>query len=282
MKEQLTDSQIAQAKKNLEICQQSLAQQIEQLSEDAQKKAVEQIKIAQQELKNAQQKLAKLPEDLIEQLSTTIEKLMNIINGYERPGSETLNVDVIIKEIEKLLNPVISALNSLPVPSIPGLDHITDLLAKLPSLLNSNSSGKTEADLKKLVPKKPAIPNELMAFLYDLLAAITSLCATLPMVLINLIFKMLDTIIGMFKQIADIIGVPGIPYPLSLVPQCIESVPKITDCVLNLPVKLNVAVQGTIRKKLREIAAMKFPDAPEALKEVEPPKDLPACPARSE
>ena len=46
---------------------------------------------------------------------------------------------------------------------------------------------------------------------------------------------MLNTIVGLFKQIAGIIGVPSIPFPLSLIPNCISMMPDIMNFILNVP-----------------------------------------------
>ena len=46
---------------------------------------------------------------------------------------------------------------------------------------------------------------------------------------------MIDTIVGLFKQIAGIIGVPSIPYPLTLVPQCISMMPDLMKFMMNVP-----------------------------------------------
>lgn len=59
---------------------------------------------------------------------------------------------------------------------------------------------------------------------------------------------MLDTIVGLFKQIAGVIGVPSIPFPLSLVPQCISMVPDIMEFVINAPGKINTVVSGKLKQ----------------------------------
>lgn len=106
---------------------------------------------------------------------------MKIINNYENPNSKKFNSKSVIAELEAMLKPVLKALTSLPVPSIPGLAQIADLLASLKSFVSSDDSGGEEAP-------QAEIPPELTAKLKDLLAAIQSLCTTLPLVLVNLIF----------------------------------------------------------------------------------------------
>lgn len=126
------------------------------------------------------QKLAAIPEDIIDGLVKTIEKLMKIINGYENPAMPDFDPSVTITEIENLLNPVISALTSLPVPSIPGLSDISGLLSALSAM---KPTEKPKNDFKR-----PEIPEAMLETLKSLLIAIQSLCIALPLTLINVIF----------------------------------------------------------------------------------------------
>jgi fructose/tagatose bisphosphate aldolase len=70
---------------------------------------------------------------------------------------------------------------------------------------------------------------------------------------------MIGVIIGLFQQIAGVIGVPGIPYPLSLLPDCISAMPKIIDVVQKVPVMMYAAVKGLIKDKLAEAMALSIP-----------------------
>lgn len=262
--EAINPSQQATAIETENICQQSLQQKLSQ-------EAAESAKKAKEELDKAMQKIAELPYDMIGQLYDVIEKLMKILNGYENPSNPEFNASKIIAKLESMLNPVISALQKLPVPSIPGLSDIVKLLAKLSALASSNDDS-SPPDPKKLLPQ---IPPEVINILEDLLLSIQSLCATLPLVLINVIFQMLNVIIGMFTDIAGIIGVPSIPYPLSLVPDCISMVPDILDFMMNAPIKISLTTRNIIRKKIKQMMDMQIPKFPD---NVEIPESLPCCP----
>lgn len=256
-----------QAKKTVEIkaeCAQSVAQQMEQ-------KATEQLKKAKEELDKLSQSLAKIPEKAIKNLNEAIQKLMKIINGYEPPDDPEFDPAKIIAKLESLLKPVVSALSSLPVPKIPGLSDISKLLDALTSMISSTSDD-TKSSTKK--PKAEYPPN-LKATLLDLLSAIQSLCTTLPLVLINLIFQMLDIIVGLFNDIAGVIGVPSIPYPLNLIPNCISMMPDIMKFALQVPGKLMNTVDGTLKQAYGKITSMQFPEVPD---DVQKPELLSPCP----
>lgn len=89
---------------------------------------------------------------------------------------------------------------------------------------------------------------------------------------------MLNSIIGLFKQIAGILGVPSIPFPLSLVPNCISIMPDIMKFVLNVPGQLTNAVYGTLKRAYGKIIDLQIPSAPD---DINKPDGLPVCPKHS-
>lgn len=260
-----------------EKCKNGVQQKLNQAIADADAKAAEAAAEAAQAVAEAQAKLAKIPEEIIEGLDKTIKTLMSIIGGYEDPGLPDFDPDKIIADIKSCLDPVIQGLSSLPVPSIPGLNDITSLLDKL-SQISASKSTMSEDDIKKMIPDKPEFPSKLMTTLNDLLTAVQSLCTTLPMVMVNLIFSMVDVIVSNFKMIQSAIGVPPIPPPLDKVPDCIALGPKILKLITNLPTQLTPTVQGVVRKKYQEIAAMKLPPKPTPPAETPIPESYPTCP----
>ena len=75
----------------------------------------------------------------------------------------------------------------------------------------------------------------------------------MPMVFVKLIFDMLNKIIGLFKQIAGVIGVPSIPYPLNLVPQCITVATDVMEFIVDTPGKMNRVIKAVLAKKTKEM-----------------------------
>jgi hypothetical protein len=63
----------------------------------------------------------------------------------------------------------------------------------------------------------------------------------------------------LFEQIAGVIGVPGIPFPLSLIPNCISALPKIQDFIMKIPVLMYASVKGLLIDKLSEAMALTVP-----------------------
>ena len=285
-----TPSQLAIAAENTKTCEESLAQKTQQEAEEIQKKTKEM-------LDKAQQQLAALPEIIIGNINDAIKLLLSIINGYKDIDAPDYNPSVTIDQIKALLDPVIAELSSLPVPSIPGLSQISDLLQALKvanaaadktaqqSQVATNSTNALSGDEKQQMKTaakaavKTDIPPEVMQLLQNLLDSLLALYATIPLVLINVIFQMLNAIIGMFKQIAGIIGVPSIPFPLNLVPNCISMIPDIMEFITRTPGKIMDVSYGTMRRIFTNISNMQVPQAPA---NATVPKQLPPCPMRDQ
>lgn len=263
--ETITPEQAQQSADAEKTCQESLAQKTEQEAAEAAKK----IKEAEDKVT---QKLAAIPENTIDNLNKAMQKLMKIINGWEDTSDPDFDPDKVIGDIEKLLNPVVNPLSgvvtSCGLPKIPGLSDITTLLTKLSSM---KSSGP------KKPGKNPEIPPQLLQTLQDLLAAITSLCTTLPMVCVNILFNTVDLILSTGIPVVglnfySIIGM--VPF-VKEIPQLVKLAPKISELVTNVPGKLNTAVIGKLKQQLKMITDLAIPDAPD---DVSVPKTLPACP----
>ena len=86
---------------------------------------------------------------------------------------------------------------------------------------------------------------------------------------------MLNVIIGLFKQIAGVIGVPSIPYPLSLVPDCITMMPDMMMFILQAPGKMYDVAYATLKKVCGKLLTMQVP---EPQLDIQVPQALPTCP----
>jgi hypothetical protein len=71
------------------------------------------------------------------------------------------------------------------------------LLSKLTEALPPASS-MSQGEINAKIPKRPALPTKILDLIGDLISALQSLAATLPMVLINMIFDCLNVIIDLF------------------------------------------------------------------------------------
>lgn len=251
-------------------CEKAQEQAIKQQLEDARKKAEALIK-------NQFQELAQEPTKIMAEIEKAKDKLGEIINGYKNPNTEEFDPNAIIKELEAMLNPVVDGLTKLPVPPIPGLAQVSGLLATLDKM-SKKISKQSDEDIKKRVPKKPELSSKFMDIMSELYDQIRTLMSNIYGVLIELIFKMFEAIIGMFMQIAGVIGVPGIPFPLNLVPTCIELMPDIKKLVNNATSKLSTAAKGILKDKMREIQSLQIPEIPDS---ISIPLPVSTCPAHT-
>lgn len=290
--EKLTDQQKQVSDMLEESCQASLVQQNKQ-------KAQESLQKAKEQLDKQSQMLAQLPEQAVIKLDKAEKQLMSIIDGYVDSDSPEFNLDKIIKQLEQMIKPLINMLGSIPVPSIPGIQQISDLLTALKTLIkitddkkdkeneedsqNENLEDQLEQGLEDGMDKiseievkvPPAeIPPKLTETTKRLIISIISLCVMLPLVLINLIFQMIAAIIKMFKKIAEKLGYPEIPYPLNLVTNCLEMMPEIIKFVKNAPTKLYDTVYGSLKKAYGKITSLQVPSIPD---DVNVPKSLQTC-----
>ena len=299
--EKLTDQQKQVSDMLEESCQASLVQQNKQ-------KAQEQLQKAKEQLDKQSQMLAQLPEQAVIKLDKAEKQLMSIIDGYVDIDSPEFNLDKIIKQIEQMIKPLINMLGSIPVPSIPGIQQISDLLTALKTLIKITDDKKAKKDKENVeggenkeddqnenledqleqgledgmdkiseieVKVPPAeIPPKLIETAKRLIISIISLCVMLPLVLINLIFQMIAAIIKMFKKIAEKLGYPEIPYPLNLVANCLEMMPEIIKFVKNAPTKLYDTVCGSLKKAYGKITSLQVPSIPD---DVNIPKSLQTC-----
>ena len=428
-----TPKQLDNTVANLQQSQQSQMQNIQQTIAETAKKVQEQVDMASQ-------KLAQMPMDIMKSIQEASESLMNAINGYQNPFDSSFDPYPSVTYTEKLLDQLVSQLQSLPLPEIPGLSDITKLLqllastknqqpqqldpskvsvdwgkiseqvlfgqpleafpmsaqtsledyksfcqynlnnamegdeeqpggisdtSNLSSSISSTLSGidltsivsaavwgyftgdysslyqqligsagqsqqsyqmssfsqlssqsqslssNTQLNMSSIVSaaawgyvtedysslcsqlmgnlsggsqennlsggQNPQVPPELMNILQDLLVALQSLATSLPMAFVKMIFDMLNTIIGLFKQIAGVIGVPSIPYPLSLVPQCIPLVTDIMEFIVDTPGKMSRVMKAVLAKKTKEMMEAQIPKAPS---NIEQPEVLAPCPQR--
>lgn len=282
MVEQVTEMQKKAAETAKSICEEGLSQKTQQLVDDGAKIADQTMKEATQRLNDANRKLAQIPEDAMLKLKEVEAKLWQVIAGLQSPSDPNWDGKAIVAQIEALLNPIISGLSSLPVPSIPGLTDIKELLAKLSELLamTPESCGISKAELAVLVPQKPELPTHLLDTLKSLVEAIQTLCMTLPIVMVNLAFDMLGAVYDMFDQIVGVIGVPPPIFPFSVIKQVPKVGSDIKDFIVNAPGKVNNVVKGVIQEKLQLISALKHPPLPADPPDMSVPKNLPACPER--
>lgn len=98
--------------------------------------------------------------------------------------------DKILKDITKLVDPVIGALS--PVESVVGkIPVIGDIIALLTKLATQESPGESSIsmkDIRELVPNPPDFPPSIMQKAKRLLMLVQQFLMMLPIILIDVIF----------------------------------------------------------------------------------------------
>ena len=203
--------------------------------------------------------LSELPQTLMDQLAKVENILYQLVHGF--PDLDTVGlsgkqidlskmIDSMIGTLQSLLDPVFSTATaiSLPLPAI--VAPVKQLIAQLPNL-GKDPPGATP-DMKSIIEKikasGPKIPDSWKDILISLKDSLFQLVIMFPMCLINLIFSMIDAIIG---QILALGG--AAPYPLSLLPQAIQLMPKLIQLTMNFPESL---IKALYKKLEGEVAKM--------------------------
>lgn len=108
---------------------------------------------------------------------------------------------------------------------------------------------------KALGKAKPEPPTWIIEKGKQVFQDVMTLMSTLPMILINLIFSMLDVIFSKLNIITSIIPLGNL-FPLSLIPNAIEAYPKIQDLVMGLPRYMNALITGIIKDVFAQVGAL--------------------------
>ena len=204
------------------------------------------------------QEASKLPVNLIEVIEAIIDYLANLLAGIVSPkDEEEFNAKELLDEIKEKVTDLLGKIETLPVPKIPILSDLTPVLELFTKMADPIVADKDTIDAS--VPELPNMPTAFVAMISDLWGTILNVMMMLPMILINLIFKIFEVIMGMFDSIAGIIGVPSIPYPFSLVPQIIKLLPDIWEFIANTPGKITAIVKRIIMDKFKEIQYLTLP-----------------------
>ena len=238
-----------QAKKALATCKKSIKLPDEEL---ANKAKIE----AEKALQKMAAQLAKLPDDIVKQFKEIESFLQSLITGFGdmnfmlEDGMVDLEaqLDSMIASLQSMLDPVFNTASALSLPLPPIVAPIKDLLAMIPQM-GKDPPGLTP-DQKALIEKykkmKIQIPQDWETSLNKMKDSLFTVMTTFPLCLIQLIFNMIDALIG---QILALGG--AMPYPLNLIPLAIQLMPKL----LTLQMKLPQVMYQIIEKKIKDMVA---------------------------
>lgn len=199
-------------------------------------------------------------EEKIDEIKKTLESLLGkIIAPMYQPDMPEFNLDVVLALIKSFLNPVISATSPLTavVGKIPVIGELAGIMATLQSGSGQETT-LTKEEIKKLVPNKPDLPTQLVDKLMKIKDDLIMFCMTLPTILIQVIFEMINVIYSKLKIITSVIPL-GNFFPLSLIDAAITATPKIMSLIKVLPGLMQDAILGMLKEKFAEAMALAFP-----------------------
>ena len=246
------------AKKVLENCKKSLELAAEEKAKEAERKA-------EKALQQAAAKLANLPDDIIKQFKQIENLLQTLVTGF---GDFTMSltdmstdigldaemqIDNAIASLQSLLDPVFNTATALKLPLPPIIDPVKDLLAMIPQM-GKDPPGITpdqKALIEKYKKQKIQIPQEWKKSLEDIVKNIGIAMGMFPVCLIQLIFNMIDALIG---QILALGG--AMPFPLNLIPLAIQLMPKLFMLYVQLPQVLYKILEKKMMDMLAQAAAL--------------------------
>lgn len=237
------------AKKALAMCQKSIKLPDEE-------KAREESKKIEKALQKAAADLAKLPDDIVKQFKQIESFLQSLITGFGdmnfmlEDGMVDLEaqLDSMIASLQGLLDPVFNSATSLSLPVPPIVAPVKDLLAMIPQM-GKDPPGLTpdqKALIEKFKKQKIQIPQDWKESLNKMKDSLFAVMTTFPLCLIQLIFNMIDALIG------EVLALGGaMPYPLNLIPLAIQLMPKL----LMLQQQLPQLLYQIIEKKIKDMVA---------------------------
>lgn len=200
--------------------------------------------------------LAKLPDDIVLQFKQIESFLQSLITGFGdlnymlEDGAVDLEamIDSMIAQLQGLIDPVFNTATSLSLPLPPVVAPIKDLLAMIPQMGNDPPE-LTDAQkelIEKYKKQKIQIPDDWKESLSKMKDSLMIVMATFPVCLLQLVFNMIDALIG---QVLALGG--AMPYPLNLIPLAIQLMPKL----ITLQMKLPQVMYQILEKKIKDMVA---------------------------
>lgn len=209
----------------------------------------------QYDIQSVQRQLAQIPlsiEDKMQEIKDVLDELLGRkLDKLIDPDSPDFDLDVLLERIQALIDPLLASVG--PIESVGGSIPILGDLAGMFSMMSQSSANRklTKEQIKKLLPGKPALPDKQIGVVKGIFDDVLAVAMTMPMILINVIFKMIEVITGLLKQL----GLP-LPFPLNLIPNVFTIFPLMWKFMTKVPVLVYAAAKGLLVDKLSEAMAL--------------------------
>lgn len=200
--------------------------------------------------------LAKMPDDIVKQFKQIESLLQTLVTGFGdlnfmlEDGIVDLEamIDSMNAQLQGLIDPVFNTATSLSLPVPPVVAPIKDLLAMIPQMGNDppQLTDTQKQRIEEFKKQKIQIPDDWKESLTKMKDSLMVVMATFPVCLIQLIFNMIDALIG---QVLALGG--SMPYPLNLIPLAMQLMPKL----ITLQMKLPQVMYQMLEKKTKDMVA---------------------------
>lgn len=237
------------AKKVMAVCEKSMTLPDLEKANDISR----QLELAMQQ---AAAELAKLPDEIIDAFKEIENFLLMLVTGFgdlnflaeKGMVDVTMMVDEMINQLQSILDPVFTTATALKLPLPPILAPIKDLLQMLPQMGKDPPALTPEqkALIEKFKKSKVQIPDDWKVSIKKMKDTINTVMTLLPCCLIQVIFNMINAIVG---QILSLGG--AAPYPLNLLPLAITFMPKVYSLIMTFP----QTIEQIIERKIKDMVA---------------------------
>ncbi len=242
------------AKKTLEMCKKSISLPDEELGRKA---AIQ----AEKALQQAAAELAKMPDELVKQFKQIESMLQQLVTGFgdlnfmveDSAQDMEMLVDAMLAQLQSLLDPVFNTATSLSLPLPPIVAPVKDLIAMIPKM-GKDPPGLTpdqKALIEQFKKQKIQIPQDWKDSLNSMKDSIAIVMATFPICLLQLVFNMIDALIG---QVLALGG--AMPYPLNLIPLAIQLMPKLFMLYVQFPQNLYKVLEKKVKDMVAQAMAL--------------------------
>lgn len=257
--EKITDAQKETADIVQSVDQDAQKQQMDKLASQAEADAKALADKANQAMAET---MYEIEDDLIKTRKTLDGLLNKNLDPRLDPDAPEFDLNYSIGDINKMLAPLMAVTD--PLASVCGQVPIVGQLPSMMATIQASAAKADEVDpakIAEIVPEPPEVSPVVKSEISKILEDIQALCAKLPMMLINLIFKMIDVIYSKLKIIT--LEIPlGSFFPLNLIGAAITGEPTMEEFVTQAPSKVKDMAMGAAKKVQAAQVALAVPTPP--------------------